>query len=191
MAELNLKLDLRGIGFLKPGGQLDVLSGGPHQIEITEVSEESAKNGQGTNAVFSIKVSEGADAGKTAKVFISTNPEGTKNPEVVKKHWKNLLVNIAKDPAVLEKGEIALKSASFVGKKAYIYVQPVEGKDDQGRDRLPNINFIPPEMVKELKATPTALKKNGAFKPVVAGAGAAQAAQSAATAPAPAETELL
>ena len=190
--DFSLQVNVAGEQLFKPG-TFDVITDGPHEATIVGASREASKgkNEDGSpkpdNIVVEVEVAKGADKGKKCKVFLSAvKPEpGT----IQAKHWKNLLVSIAKDPAQLEKGEITITQKTLApGKTVYIFVKnPAEGeKNAQGKKPFANVNFITKDMVAELAAKP------GAAKPSSAGNGAAKSfeVEGGGDAPAPAADAL-
>lgn len=182
-ASWNLKVNVSGEKFFEPG-TFDRLSDGVHAVKILQTTREEAKGeGKADNIVFSVEVVDGPDKGKKARMWMTTDLGETGS--IQRRHWKNLLTCVAKDPAVLEKGELNIGPKTFADKNAFVFVQnpPDVGTKKDGKTVYANLNFVTMEQAKKLKADAGAKasgKANGATKEFEvsggAGGGTAEAA---------------
>lgn len=125
---------------------------GPHAGTIVEV--DPAYNG-GKSCAFTVNLDDGTET----NLFIGNEP-GEKGGN--KKKWRTALIAVATANGAPE--EKALQATAgvvnfdpvqtFKGKKIHLLVKPVTGpKDDQGRDPLPDKEFITLAQFNALKAS--------------------------------------
>lgn len=166
--EYKFNLNVAGVGFFDPSTSgIDRLVGGVFAAEITDTErDESKTEGRPDNIVFFLEVKDdGPNKDKKCRVWLPIDPDAVPTEAekgIAKKKWKNVAVCVAKDPAKLENGAVPVSQKSFVGKSVFIYVREVQGKDDKGRDKLPDISIITPEQAKTMKRSPVS-QANGSF----------------------------
>lgn len=166
----SLQINVAGEQLFKPGSAIDKFADGPCEVTIVESWQEQSKgkNEDGSpkpdNIVFVCQASKGPDKDKKIRRYLTAG--ALEAGSIQRKEWKNLLSCVAKDPAALEKGNITIKPATFVGKTAFIFVQnPAETHrvvDGKKVANYANVNFITKDMVAELSAKPGAAKSAAA-----------------------------
>ena len=148
----NLNLNVSGIGLFEPGTAIDRLPGGVYAGLILSTERDVSKTpGACDNVMFEIEVAEaGPHKGKKARIWMPIDPNVGEG--LVGKKWKNILVTVAKDPSIVEKGGITLVAKTFEKKPIYLHVQEVPGNDSKGRPNLPNLSPITKEQYEKFKA---------------------------------------
>ena len=150
--EWTLKLNLAGVPLFDPGSTFDRIPQGVYAATIVDSEQDAAKTaGACDNVIFTFEITEaGAMKGKRAKIWMPIDPNVGKG--IAGRKWKALAYATAKDPSKLEAGAVNLGAKYFQGKTCFLHVQEVPGKDDKGRDLLPNISPIDKAMYDKYKA---------------------------------------
>lgn len=146
----SLQMNLAGVGLFEPGSAIDRITPGVYLAKIKDSERVAGKDGKADNIRFDGEVLDGSEKGKTFMVFISTN----QSEDIIKKRWKTLNVAVVKNPASLEQGTVTATDRLYQNKEVFICVTGREGKDAQGRDFLPNIDFVTREQAERLKNAP-------------------------------------
>jgi hypothetical protein len=153
MSENALSINVAGTKYFDPSAMIDKLSAGVHPVEITAfVAREPSKNGGADNSVVSFKVVDGADKGKSGKIWLGTDVSDKDG--IAAKKWKTFLASVVKDPAILEKGNVNVTEKFLVGKKSLVYCQPAPdgAKRADGKKEYDNLTFVTAELAKGLRA---------------------------------------
>lgn len=166
--EWSLQMNVAGLALFEPGSGIDRITPGLYTAKITDSERVSGKEGKADNIRFDgVVTSDGSEKDKTFMVFMSTKQDGE---EILRKRWKNLLMSVVKTPANLEQGTATVQWKLFKDKPVYICVVGRDGKDEKGRDLLPNIDFVTREQYERMKAAPQRVRAasapaNGAAAP--------------------------
>src|SRR6266702_5762451 len=124
-----ISINVAGQALFEPGDAFERVPTGPYAAVIAST--------------------ERSEKGKKLRIWMPI--DGNVGEGIVGRKWKNLLVSVAKDPAVVEKGSVNINAKFFEKKPCFIYVQDVPGKDAKGRDNLQNLTFISKEMYEKFK----------------------------------------
>ncbi|SRR6266702_1907943 len=145
-----ISINVAGQALFEPGDAFERVPTGPYAAVIASSERDASKTaGSCDNIIFSLDVTEPSEKGKKLRIWMPI--DGNVGEGIVGRKWKNLLVSVAKDPAVVEKGSVNINAKFFEKKPCFIYVQDVPGKDAKGRDNLQNLTFISKEMYEKFK----------------------------------------
>jgi hypothetical protein len=131
-------------------GSFVTLPGGIYATKITGFEEKTNNTSGKTRYEVAMEVTDGEHAGATVNGAIFG--DFTKASNVQK--LVAAIAAIGGDVSKLKaEKELDLASMFKAGRTLHIRVKEIDGKDDQGRPKLPEILFVPKDQVEQLKAT--------------------------------------
>lgn len=138
LGSVEWELDIDMSGVRAPTGAQPLAKG--YYKVIIESMSPSDKNSD--RMLMKLKFPEG-----------QTRTDGINKPktpdDVVRVYWRGLCESVGYTPSQLDKGEVKLKSSSFVGKTAHVFHNPKDEANGQQYDRT---SYLPPGAWEEQKA---------------------------------------
>lgn len=149
--EFAIVLELAGVNPAsgKGFGGPQVTKSGVYKVAVKGAERFIAQSGFDT-CRFTVTLDGGEFDGYEQTVILPGKPDPEKDPTGAKfkARWKALMLNVASDPANLEKGKIQVGPRHLLGKSAFVYIRayPEGTKDPKNPDyeRRPDCNFMAP-----------------------------------------------